>query len=1325
MKSFFFASLPPRQFARAVLSQATVNRLSALNRTKEKRMTKAAHLLVMSLLLLLLPSVVSAQATSSTSGVTGVVTDTTGAVVAGATVTLVDTKTSQERTTTTDDRGTYRFSQMQPGAGYKLTFTGPGFQTLELNIALGVGTIETHNVELTAGQVTETVTVTDQGGATLNTTDASIGNVIEERRLRELPIQLRASPAALIGLQPGVIGNNVGTGATNRVGSVTGARADQGNITVDGLDANDQATGQAFATTGNAPIDAIQEFRTVSTNPGASEGRSSGGQIEIITKSGSNDFHGSLREFNRTALTAANSFFNNRNGTKRPQLTRNQFGGSIGGPIYFPRFGEGGDTLYSGKDKLFFFYDYEARRDAQGFVITRTVPLEHVRNGSLAYINNGPGCSAAARLNINPQCISFLSPAQVAALDPQGVGINQSLINFINQRYPLPNDLTLGNGINTGAFRFTTPLRRNDKNHTGRIDWNITDRQRMFGRVSKIINLQTDNFNSGATPAQFPGDPETSQVLSIDWAFVIGHNWVVTPNLVNQLTAGQTKQQADFPNNFHPASPQSYTFGIITNPYTSINFQSREVPVPQFRDDLTWNKGSHSMSFGASYKPISSRSNLTSDYSFPTVGLGGAFASSLGNSATVNSLRPTNILNSVTARNNYDAAFAFLLGVVPTVATRFNYDAAGHPLPLGTGRNRDWHYDEYEFYAQDSWKMRSDLTITAGLRYHLYPAPYETKGLESLPLNTDFETLFNLRVANNLAGIATPTSEPFLTYRLGGKANDAPPLYKTDFNNFAPRLSFAWNPSFKDGLLGAIMGDRKTVIRGGGSVTYDRPSGGIVFQQDQKSYIFDTLVTTNFAATNGRLALQNFPRFSNIGTAPFVNTAPTVTVPFTPFVTNGVGRGLATQATNFTTDPHFKIPYSISYSFGFQRELPGNFILEASYVGRQGRKLFTMADAAQVLDFKDPASGQFMLAAFNNLQRQIEANPGILAGTAVPTPIAWFENQMNAASIATYGVGCGSLGVGANCTQVVANLNGFEVEIGDTADTLQNLYFNGVIKPNVGMSSQFGSNAWATNKGSSSYNGMLISLRKRFSQGVQFDVNYTLSHSIDNQSTVSNVTAGGGGLICDATNLRVCRGPSDFDIRHLLNINGIWELPIGRGHMLGGDAPGWLNQIIGGWQVSGIFAARSGLPFDLATSSWPRSFIFNGANGVPAVITGDLSLFKPSVHNAPGNVIQFFADPDKARAATEYPRHGQIGNRNALRSTPYWGFDSLVTKNFKLPWSETQRLQIRWEAYNAFNHNVFAPPAGVDIGLTGNSFGQITGVQSAARVMQFGIRWDF
>src|SRR5215204_709018 len=250
----------------------------------------------------------------ATSGVTGVISDATGKVVPGVAVTLTDTKTDRTFTTTSNDQGSYTFTNVSPGDAYKLSFAIQGFQTLAIsNVTLGVAKVETYDATLTAGDVSATVdVVATSSGDTLNTTDASIGNVIDTRQLRELPIQIRSSPAALIGLQPGVVGNQVGTATTNRVGSVTGARADKSNITVDGIDANDQATGQFAATVGNAPIDAIQEFRAISTNPAASEGRSAGGQIQIVTKSGTNAFHGSLREYNRNDYFAANNFFNNR-----------------------------------------------------------------------------------------------------------------------------------------------------------------------------------------------------------------------------------------------------------------------------------------------------------------------------------------------------------------------------------------------------------------------------------------------------------------------------------------------------------------------------------------------------------------------------------------------------------------------------------------------------------------------------------------------------------------------------------------------------------------------------------------------------------------------------------------------------------------------------------------------------------------------------------------------------------------------------------------------------------------------------------------------------
>jgi Carboxypeptidase regulatory-like domain len=1275
--------------------------------------------IILAMLTLCLCAVVSASA-QSTAGVTGTVKDSNGAVIAGADVKLTDTKTGAELTTKTNDQGVYTFPKVAPGQGYKLTFTAPGFQTLIINeVALGVGTVETHNAEMTIGEVSGTVVVTASNEVTLNTTDASIGNVIGERRLKELPIQIRSSPAALIGLQPGVVGNNVGTTTTNRVGSVTGSRADQGNITVDGIDANDQATGQFAATVGNAPIDAIQEFRAISTNPGASDGRSSGGQVILSTKSGTNEFHGNVREYNRTAATAANSFFNNRSGVKRPQLTRNQFGGSIGGPVI--------------KDALFFFFDYEGRRDAQGVSYLRIVPLDHFRNGGLGFINNTAGCGTASRLNTIPSCITILTPAQVAALDPKGVGGDAALLSFINSRYPQANDLTAGDGINTGGFRFNAPSHRKDNTYTTRIDWNATSKQKFFGRFNIARRLQTDTVNSVAE--QFPGDPETAQIIVKDYAWVVGHTWTVSSNFVNQATVGVSRSGLLFPTNFKPSFPNSFTFGppanspFITAPFASISSQDRFVSVPTLRDDVIWTRGSHSLEFGGSFKPIDSKSGLTNDLNFPAVGLGGLL------SALDPSLRPGTINSNTntTITGNYDSAFTFLLGRYAQVATNFNYDVSGSPFAPGTGKHRDYRYDELELYVQDNWRMRNNLTLNLGVRWHLYPAPYEKNGFQAAQ-DTDMRQLFDLRQRNNAAGIQGETAEPFLRYDLIGKGNHGRSLYETDLNNFAPRFGFSWTPNSKTGFLSKIFGESKTVIRGGGSVVYDRPGGAITFIQDQVSYLFDNSATTLYGGEATAVdALLSNPRFTGIGSLPVNNVAPTITRPSTPFVDAGFPFGLAAGEFNYAVDQQFRTPYSIQYSFGFQREIPGNFILEATYVGRQGRKLFSQADVAQVLNFKDPASGQTMFDAFNRIQALLQA--GTNAGLSTAQIIAsvpnqpWIENQLNAAFLANFGVTClQATGGTRTCTQIEVNSATARQFLlrGDTSDLVQLLYAQGRLNPNVGMSGQFGTNVYISNQGASSYDGLLVSLRKRFSHGLQFDFNYTFSHSIDNGSSVVNTVT--GGLVCNLTNLRVCRGNSDFDIRHLVNANFIYELPFGRGKAFGGNVPGWANQIIGGWEFTGIFTGRSGLPFSTTTTAFPVGFNFNS----PAAFNnGNVGALQEGIHDdKTTGTIQFFADPkavfNSAKpldGTVRFPHHGEIGSRNILRGPGFWNLDTALIKTWQMPWSEHQNLQLHWQAFNLFNHNVFGLPAAV--GITGTTFGTITTSASTPREMQFALRYNF
>jgi carboxypeptidase family protein len=334
--------------------------------------------------------------------ISGTVTDTTGAVVSDAGVKLTNTRTGATYEAKTGDDGSYRFLRVQPGPGYLLTVSKDGFQTVTISdLYLAVATTRTQDLKLQVGTVSQTVEVKSEGSVSLNTTDATVGNNFDMRTVHELPQQFRDNPANLLRLEPGVqSAASVDDPNGNRDGSVTGARTDQNNIVVDGIDGQDFAIGQAFALVAPIPVDAVQEFRTDVANPTSDFGRGSGSTTVITTKSGTNNWHGSAREYHRNAVTEANSFFNNAAGVPRPALIRNQFGANLGGPVK--------------KDKLFFFFDFDARRDAKQDSVLRIVPLDSVRNGELSYVNSSsPSCTNASRISTQPSCITTL-PATAA-----------------------------------------------------------------------------------------------------------------------------------------------------------------------------------------------------------------------------------------------------------------------------------------------------------------------------------------------------------------------------------------------------------------------------------------------------------------------------------------------------------------------------------------------------------------------------------------------------------------------------------------------------------------------------------------------------------------------------------------------------------------------------------------------------------------------------------------------------------------------------------------------------------------------------------------------
>jgi hypothetical protein len=1250
----------------------------------------------------LAPVAVAAQ---DAAAVTGVVSDASGAVIVGADVSLVNTATKAAYSSRTNSVGSYRIVNVTPGPGYQLTFKMAGFgQVIVNDVYMTVATTRTQNATLKPGAVSTEVEVSAASSeVTLDTTDATIGNNFDVKLLDELPVQVRDTPASLFTLQPGITtipGNSGGS-------AVTGARTDQSYVSVDGLDVNDISTGQTFMIVANAPVDSVEEFRGTVAGENADAGSGGGGQFQLVTRSGTNRWRGNVNLYHRDTSTVANNWFNDNSHVHLAHYVRNQFGGNVGGPIK--------------RDKLFFFFNFFDLRRATSSSVETTVPTLSYASGNIAYIlatptGGGPACTASSRLNTTPLCIGTISAAQIKALDPLNIGFSPTIQSFLSSRYPSsgPNDPTGGDGINTMGYRFNAPNPEYETNYVGRVDWNASAKLRFFAKLG--INRE----DAVEFLQNLPNDPVLGNPFQDrSYNYVVGSTWTVSSSMVNSLYYGDTIEKFNFPANYAPTGTTVLTLGglstasFLGGPYNEQESQKRRLPIPMVRDDLSWQRGSHNLSLGGSFKFIKTQSQQVLDFNFLNLGLGTDLASldATVRPTVANGYLTNPIRGGTTAPLRYDNAFSLALGHISSVSTNYNYTAAGKALPNGTGHIRHYRYFQTELYLGDTWKTTKQLTLTYGLHYSYDSVPYETQGLESVQ-NFTFDSYFANRVSQSAAGRSGDSTVPFISYNLGGNANKGPRLYNPDFTNLAPRVSFAYTPGSSS----------KTVLNGGFGIVFDRTmTNALNFVQDQSSFLFQNSVETDYGSPNARASLISDPRTGTNFSFP-ANTAPVITKPYTPYVSGGSPFGLGANTFNSIIDPTLKTPYSIQFDAGIQRQLPWNMVLKVSYAGRLGRRLLAQADASQILDFPDLTSSQKLSTAFGNMTTQVRAG----ANTANMPAQAWFENQLPSHAWVYFGYPSNYY---PNNTSFLAD--NFEPlpSNGDFADFIQALAANGLIDSNIGMASQFSENTYYTNKGFSSYNGLLTTLSKNLSHGLSFNVNYTYSHSIDNTSLIANTLAASvaAGFVCDATKPRECRATSDFDETHVLNGDFTYQLPLGRGREFAAGIPRWMDELVGGWAVSGIPTWHSGLAFSALTSA----FVAGYSNDAPAIFNGNHAAVKAHVaKQADGSVNLFsnpslFTDPTTSTAIFRGPVGLQIGSRNNLRGPSAWGLDAGLAKRFALI-GDRLTAQFRADAFNVFNHPTFAVPSGNDI-TSGNglAFGQITSTTGTPRVVQLALRIEF
>ncbi|HUK30207.1 MAG TPA: carboxypeptidase regulatory-like domain-containing protein, partial [Candidatus Acidoferrum sp.] len=904
--------------------------------------------LSISVFLLCLAGVAQAQNLGS---LTVQVTDPNKKAVVGATVHLVEVGTDTGRDGTTNDQGTFTFQQLKP-AIYTVKIEAKNFKTaVQQRVQVLVATPTSLSVSLEIGAMAENVVVTAEAVPQLNTEDATIGDVMDESKIKSLPLYAR-NPVALLGFQPGVIVtgsvdlDEVSFGGRSndmRNGTVNGVRSNQMNVTLDGGDNNDQQNHDAFASALPVTLDSLQEFRVTTGQANSDEGGASGAQVALVTKSGTNEFHGNLRWYYRTTGPTASSFFANFDGVPRAKLDRNIPGASLGGHIW--------------KDRVFFFADFEDRQDASEALTGNQVPTAALADGALIYNCAVPASCPGGSVHGLTQSWPVpagdfgLTPAQIKALDPYtysgnatlmaAAGINPAMLTYM-KLFPAGNSPELSNdgGLAFNFLAFNTPGNISENIYTARMDFNITKN----GHHTAYVRGTLAGIAEDQGAEQFPGQPVSSVLLNNSRGIAAGYTGQFTPNLVDNFIYSYTRRGLDTSG---AADSDAFSIRFFASNVAFTYGSGRIQPSHDFKDNVSWTHGKHTIEFGGDMDFI--RNHRISD--------GPGFASFQANPGNCNDCGQLQAggletpglaglgLPVAEDTNNFNAAYLMLTGSINAAGATFLGDpATGAIQAHGTPEVRDFAEDNFGLYIKDSYKIKPNLTITAGVRWEYQTPVWEVNGFQVAP-TVDVYQWFLTREQNAVNGVGNQAS-PLLSWAPAGKANNMPSWYHPNYKNFSPRVAIAWSPGYTEGILSKLFGGAgNSSVRAGFSIDYDQVGQTLATTADAEG---SPGTATALANPTTQYGLISAPRFSGVcgssgctGLPPltdYVTPPASATFPFTP--------DLSTGNQDFVVDPHLKTPYTMNMSLDFQRELPKGFVLDIAYVGTLGRRLLTKADFA-------------------------------------------------------------------------------------------------------------------------------------------------------------------------------------------------------------------------------------------------------------------------------------------------------------------------------------------------------------------------------------------
>jgi Carboxypeptidase regulatory-like domain len=1225
-----------------------------------------ACFLLCSLVLWLASAPLASAQLTDTGTIAGTVTDPSGAVVPGVAVTLTDTATNTSHKNVTNDAGRYTFANVTPGM-YSMTFAKDGFATTTVGRQeVKVGMSATNNVSLQVGGAAVHVEVTATGND-LQTTDAAVGQTITGDALDSLP-GLGRDVSTFVTLQPGVAPD----------GSVAGGNQDQNSFQLDGgnnssdMDGTQNTYTASFAgdptgglvnneVTGTAPggspggggptgvmptpADSIEEFRVATNNQTADFNSSAGAQVRLVTKRGTNQWHGTAYEYYLDNNWAANSFDNNFGGTPRPSYHYNRFGGSLGGRLPLKEFLGG---------KTFIFANYEGFRWPNSATTTRATPSADMRLGLLTDLTSGttynlnpyPVTSAeGVAYAANAGCAGFGTGATAGLCDPQSLGISPT-VQTMWQAMPQGNvgtkclGLSRCDGVNVLAFQANYPVIWKDDFGVARLDhdfgakWHFYTTYRYYRQQRATGNQINITGGKPVSTAARPSEPwyltlslntNISNNLTNDFHYSFLRNWWARSSLADP------PQVAGLGGALEPEGESS------TNVLAPLNLDTQDVRTRfwdgkdhMVRDDVSWLKGTHFFTFGGLYQHnwnYHQRTDNGGGINYqPVYWLGAGVGTT--NGMDMSGYLPTETTGNVSSKWIRD--YGIILGV-PAV-DQIAYTRTGAALnlnPPNTPASDKSSIPFYNLYLNDSWRMKPSLTVSYGLGWALEMPPKEEQGKQiAFVDNNDkiIDTAGYLK-SRESAALAGRVFNPNVGFALIGNVAGHPSnFYNPFYKSFSPRIAVAWNPKFDEGVMASIFGRNQTVVRGGYGILYGRLNGvglvllpllgtGLIQAVQCISPLNDGVTCAGSGGSTLANSFRIGPKAQGFGglVAPLPAGSPTLPQP------DFVGINAIAAGAGSATDPHLRPSMNQQYDLTIQRQLNNKMSFEIGYIGRHithefqpininavpymmtvGGQRFDKAYGQMVLQY---CGGNAGMAGGNCLGNvgAVTAQPFFetaLAGTGYCT-VAGAANCTQAVAINEGNKGTGNIGL-ANVWNIWSNLDGGLSGVNNGARgfnfsrSMLNtpLQFNssGVPLPctanYLGCSGQLTSGVGEnTSLGYGNYNALFFSYKMSPWHGLTLQSNFTWSKAL---GTGSQVQATSQYSANDPFDLGRSYGSQPWDRKFMFNVWFTYAPPMFQGQN------GVLGRVFGGWTFAPILDMGSGLPVGVYTAQWPSSAYTGG-----------------------------------------------------------------------------------------------------------------------------------